>query len=836
MGKAKRYNPYDEAVRNQRARAKSFGETRQKFSGINSSFLNSPLQPPITNKIRGTGTGDGKFCSASLSANQTTNIGANDHVEFDTLDEDGGIVLQTGSGQADGIFELLGGKKYYLEASVRPRFGGSNGAVTLAWYDITNSAEIGRRAAFEAGTSTSDDANSPTISTIVTPSTNITAELRIIQVTNFSQIDRLFSHANIFEISLGGGSSGGGGGSGGIDFPITPTINDHGNVGTTTEDIDLSASNGHVHKITLTGDPTLTFSNPPSSGTQMEFEIEFVQDATGGRSVTFPASVAETITISSTASTTTIITFRTNDGGTTYHAVPSLRGGISLSGSFLPLSGGTMTGDISMGGNDITSIDNLKFATTGTQDSSASTIWTDASGDMLLNVATSDRFFFTINGTSELSMTATQLNLFNNNITDIQSISITGASGDTTHGRLAHSTGHFDIIADTSGDDIRFSAHDGVSGLDQVLTLDASSGTKGADFHDGILSNVTAINFTESTLTPSISSVTDDFRYNVGSGNIHEFQVAATTEYEFSATRMDLKGNYLEFTEISAPGGDPAANDGWLYVKDDGGTSALYFEDDSGTVTNVLTGSWIGTATSNLDMENNSIVDIDQLVITGSTGDTNHGQLVYASGNFDISALASGDIIRFFTHDGVSGSTQIMTLDASSGTEVVRIHDATLDQCAAINFTFTSATPSIFSLADSLVYNVGSGESHNFTVAGTTEVGITATAVEMNGNNLNNVGDIKTNSSTSDIGTEATPFNSLYLDNTLFINNLKEESAGNDINVHHDLDIQTGATVDFADTTASASAGTNGDVPSQVVGYITVKINGISRKVPFYAT
>lgn len=120
------------------------------------------------------------------------------------------------------------------------------------------------------------------------------------------------------------------GGAGGVSFPITPTINDHGNVGTITEDLDLSLTTGHIHKITLTGNPTLTFSNPPSSGTQIEFEIEFVQDATGGRTVTWPATVAETVTISSTASTTTIITVRTNDGGTTYNAIPALRGSISL--------------------------------------------------------------------------------------------------------------------------------------------------------------------------------------------------------------------------------------------------------------------------------------------------------------------------------------------------------------------------------------------------------------------------------------------------------------------------------------------------------------------------
>ena len=39
--------------------------------------------------------------------------------------------------------------------------------------------------------------------------------------------------------------------------------------------------------------------------------------------------------------------------------------------------------------------------------------------------------------------------------------------------------------------------------------------------------------------------------------------------------------------DITAPSGNPPDNHGWLYLKDDGGTSALYFEDDAGTVTKI---------------------------------------------------------------------------------------------------------------------------------------------------------------------------------------------------------------------------------------------------------
>jgi len=42
-------------------------------------------------------------------------------------------------------------------------------------------------------------------------------------------------------------------------------------------------------------------------------------------------------------------------------------------------------------------------------------------------------------------------------------------------------------------------------------------------------------------------------------------------------------------------------------------------------------------------------------------------------------------------------------------------------------------------------------------------------------------------------------------------------------------------TVSSATTSTSATAGTNGDVPAQVAGYLVVNINGTARKIPYYA-
>jgi len=110
VGKAKRFSSYDESVAEKRKLVQSYGQARQNISQVSSTFRSAPFSPPVATTTGSSGgSGTGKFATASLAADQTANIDAADHVEFDTLDEDGGTTLQTGAGQADGIFELGSG-------------------------------------------------------------------------------------------------------------------------------------------------------------------------------------------------------------------------------------------------------------------------------------------------------------------------------------------------------------------------------------------------------------------------------------------------------------------------------------------------------------------------------------------------------------------------------------------------------------------------------------------------------------------------------------------------------------------------------------------------------
>ena len=89
----------------------------------------------------------------------------------------------------------------------------------------------------------------------------------------------------------------------------------------TTYTIDLE--NGNVFNLTLTGNCTYTFNNPPASGSAGAFTLIQNQDGTGSRTVTWPASVewagGSAPTITSTLSSTDVFTFITTDGGTTWY-------------------------------------------------------------------------------------------------------------------------------------------------------------------------------------------------------------------------------------------------------------------------------------------------------------------------------------------------------------------------------------------------------------------------------------------------------------------------------------------------------------------------------------
>ena len=103
-----------------------------------------------------------------------------------------------------------------------------------------------------------------------------------------------------------------------------PVFKDYGETAVTnatsgaTETLDLES--GNVFDLTLDNNCTLTFSNPPASGTSGSFTLILRQDGTGSRLATWPGSVdwasATAPTLTTDAAAVDVLTFMTVDGGT----------------------------------------------------------------------------------------------------------------------------------------------------------------------------------------------------------------------------------------------------------------------------------------------------------------------------------------------------------------------------------------------------------------------------------------------------------------------------------------------------------------------------------------
>ena len=87
--------------------------------------------------------------------------------------------------------------------------------------------------------------------------------------------------------------------------------------------IDLDLTTGNVFEAIIDQNTTFTFSNPPVTGKLGSFTLFLKQDATGGWTHTWPASVdweaGTTPTFSNAANLIDVISFMTMDGGTVWY-------------------------------------------------------------------------------------------------------------------------------------------------------------------------------------------------------------------------------------------------------------------------------------------------------------------------------------------------------------------------------------------------------------------------------------------------------------------------------------------------------------------------------------
>jgi hypothetical protein len=93
----------------------------------------------------------------------------------------------------------------------------------------------------------------------------------------------------------------------------------------------VNMANGNWFKLTLTANCTLSLSNVPATGGQgCSLTLALIQDATGSRTVTWPASfdwgTAGAPTLTTTANKVDLVTAISDDNGTTFRALLAGKG------------------------------------------------------------------------------------------------------------------------------------------------------------------------------------------------------------------------------------------------------------------------------------------------------------------------------------------------------------------------------------------------------------------------------------------------------------------------------------------------------------------------------
>ena len=179
----------------------------------------------------------------------------------------------------------------------------------------------------------------------------------------------------------------------------------------------------------------------------------------------------------------------------------------------------------------------------------------------------------------------------------------------------------------------------------------------------------------------------------------------------------------------------------------------------------------------NLDMENNSITDVNQLQITGSSGDTVRGFLSGAAGVFDITANENSGLIRLFARTSGGTLNQLLTIDGNAQSTTVGFGVAAL-----LQFGLTGNVPSIARVTNDLQINTNN--ALELQIAASPVMTITST----------------------------------------------------DINIFQDLDMDNNVTVDWASTQSTVgAAGSAAIVPNRPTSYIIIKVNGTEFVIPAFA-
>lgn len=620
-------------------------------------------------------------------------------------------------------------------------------------------------------------------------------------------------------------------GGGGISFPIDFPEDDRGTVGASTQDILFTDSDRHSVKMIVSGDVDLSFSSPPSNETAYT-NIIIVQDGTGGHIVTVPAG-----TINKAIVDAGILTGPDEETGIVikyafgvFYAFLEtgniVTGGFSFSGNLSDLVINVASKDwLGQGISNfgpLTGVTAVQYVDTG------SVIRGSISGDagasaVRLSLATGNKFIISDVITDIVSFDdATGLkiegshviNMNNNIINSISKLQLLNFNGHTPSNEIS-------IAFDNVDDELKYSvalttdAHSWYADTDRLASIVRTGTDQGQlNIHD-VISDILQANtqfiMSDSSLDPGFNG---EFRRNgidvkVFSGgavrNLSDIGSGGGANQQLDNLSGTVRPNQDLLADQSTGGnlGSPTPGDEWFNlfsrrVTFSAATSIGTDDYSFGRVNtpsrvqyNVPTGAvhrWTINGTNemeltnvelilndvNLDMENNSITDANQIQITGSSGDTIHGFLSGTAELFDIVANENNSHVRIFGRNNGGSLLELIDADATSG--LVNLLQG------GLSFGSVSNTPTIARIGNDLGINVASTAELNLQVGVSTKINIRNNAVEF--------------------------FIELIMDGS--------------------------NQIDFAQGVNSATIGSANALPGVPAGYIVCKVGTIDARIPFW--
>ncbi len=616
------------------------------------------------------------------------------------------------------------------------------------------------------------------------------------------------------------------GGAGGLSEPVILTINTiTPQTLPTKSTIDWSKNPNHI---TINKDVEFDFSNLPASGSYEGVLVIIDIDATGGYAAPlWPASLVNPPVVPTTANTRTSVMLYTIDAGTTVTHATSV--GSSSSAEFL----GPWTANHDAGIKSLTNVALVQYVDTGGV--VRGTISGDAGAKLIVAVPASGEFIIQEVVTPIAEFDSVRIDFFKNlsmvgnAIKALEHFVLDGTIGLTltTEAGMEYNqassylrynvptTGDFhrwDINGESMALLSRFGANEGLLTIEHITVVkDIGIGT--------ILDLATFTNSTPSNGNIWLDLTTGNFQFRqngatiglaAGAGDMLLGTVQTVTALKtFENATIGFRNQADTFTGLftnaitaTRTWTMPDATD--TIIGKSTVDTLLNKTYDLGGTGNVLTGS---TA------EFNTALQLDSFCYLGTV------QIITALKTFENATIGLRNQADTFTGLFTNAITTTRTWTLPDATDTL-MGVSTAD--VMLNKTFDLGNNT---LTGSVAEFNAAVQSESFGFLGTAQ---TWTAVQTHTANIISSG------GTHDIGNATTgQFNSLYLDNTLFCSNLKVWTGDSDINVFNDLDMQAGDTVDFADT--STTAGTSSQtLPAQPDGFIIIKVNGVTKRVPFY--